>query len=432
MIGYLGLGSNVGDRRGQLQAAVDALRGRGVRALASSSTYETEPVGEILDQPDFLNACLRIETELRPVALLDACKGVERELGRATKGPRDGPRAIDVDVLLLGDVELRSERLSLPHEQVLARRFVLIPLLELDIELRTPAGASLADALAVLPVSEGVRRGGPPLAIASVASVSDHDSSGDPTEQPDRSGRRNAAEEARTLVSSVTVGHLATVGENGDPWCSLVVYGPTTRGDPVLLVSAMAEHGRNLLQDPRASLAINDPSAPGDPLDLPRITLAGRCVRPEGDRAEQAFDAHVAAVPGARLYAGWDDFTLWVLEVQRVRWVGGFAVMETIDGGAYGYAEPDPTAPGAAKAIDHLNTDHASGLLLIARELTGARGAVSAYCTGIDRYGIDLACTGAGQSAATRALFEQPLEKAADMRPATAALVERARAAQQD
>ena len=136
-----------------------------MRVLASSSTYDTDPVGEILDQPDFLNACLRVETVLEPEALLDACKAVERELGRAAGGPRHGPRPIDVDVLLLGDVELRTERLALPHAQVLARRFVLIPLLELDFELCTPAGERLSDALAALPVTEGVRRAGPPLTI---------------------------------------------------------------------------------------------------------------------------------------------------------------------------------------------------------------------------------------------------------------------------
>jgi 2-amino-4-hydroxy-6-hydroxymethyldihydropteridine diphosphokinase len=164
VIGHLGLGSNVGDRRANLQAAVDALGGHGVRVLASSSTYDTDPVGEILDQPSFLNACLRVDTELGPEELLDACKAVERELGRHP-GPRHGPRPIDVDLLLLGDVEYASERLRLPHEQVLARRFVLIPLLELDFGLRTPGGASLADALAVLPVDEGVRRAGPPLRV---------------------------------------------------------------------------------------------------------------------------------------------------------------------------------------------------------------------------------------------------------------------------
>jgi 2-amino-4-hydroxy-6-hydroxymethyldihydropteridine diphosphokinase len=167
-VGYLGLGSNVGDRRGNLQAATDLLGEHGVTVLASSSTYDTDPVGEILDQPSFLNACLRVDTDLEPEPLLDACKAVERDLGRAQPGEgyvRHGPRPIDVDLLLLGDREYASDRLRLPHEQVLARRFVLIPLLELDFDLETPDGRRLSDALAELPVEEGVRREGPPLAI---------------------------------------------------------------------------------------------------------------------------------------------------------------------------------------------------------------------------------------------------------------------------
>jgi 2-amino-4-hydroxy-6-hydroxymethyldihydropteridine diphosphokinase len=166
VIGYLGLGSNVGDRRANLQRAVELLRDRGVEALASSSTYDTEPVGEVLDQPDFLNACIRVETALGPEDLLDACKDVEHQLGRDLEGGiRHGPRPIDVDLLLLGDTEYASQRLKLPHDQVLARRFVLIPLLELDMDLAVPSGGRLADALAALPVDEGVRREGPPLAV---------------------------------------------------------------------------------------------------------------------------------------------------------------------------------------------------------------------------------------------------------------------------
>ncbi len=164
-VGYLGLGSNVGDRRANLQAAVDALPAHGVRVLASSATYDTDPVGEILDQPSFLNACLRIETGLDPEGLLDACKAVERELGRPEQYVRHSPRAIDVDLLLLGDRAYRSQRLTLPHAQVLTRRFVLVPLLELDFSLRTPSGDALADALATLPVEEGVRRVGDPLDV---------------------------------------------------------------------------------------------------------------------------------------------------------------------------------------------------------------------------------------------------------------------------
>ena len=162
-IGYLGLGSNIGDTRAHLAAAIAALPEHAVRVLACSSLYETEPVGLVTDQADFLNACLRVETELGPEELLDACKAVEREVGRAAGGPRHGPRVIDVDVLLLDDLEYSSERLTLPHAETASRRFVLVPLLELDPELTLPSGRRLADALAELPEGQAVRRVAPPL-----------------------------------------------------------------------------------------------------------------------------------------------------------------------------------------------------------------------------------------------------------------------------
>ena len=167
--GYLGLGSNVGDRRAHLQAAVDSLGPEGVRVVASSSVYETEPVGEVLDQSEFLNAVLAVETDLDPEALLDACKAVERERGRVLAGEpgyvRHGPRPLDVDLLLLGDGEHRSARLTLPHAQVTARRFVLVPLLELAPDLVVPGRGRAADALAALE-GEAVRVAGPPLRVA--------------------------------------------------------------------------------------------------------------------------------------------------------------------------------------------------------------------------------------------------------------------------
>ena len=144
--GYLGLGSNVGDRLGHLRAARAALPRHGVEVIAASSVYETEPQGELPDQPDFLNACVHVRTRLGPEQLLDACKAVERELGR-TEGPRHGPRPIDVDVLLLGGIEHRSPRLVLPHPDLGRRRFVLVPLMELDPALALPDGTRLADLL---------------------------------------------------------------------------------------------------------------------------------------------------------------------------------------------------------------------------------------------------------------------------------------------
>jgi 2-amino-4-hydroxy-6-hydroxymethyldihydropteridine diphosphokinase len=131
-----------------------------VEVEAISSTYVTEPVGEVLDQPDFLNAAIRIRTELEPEALLDACKAVEAERGRALDAPRHSPRPLDVDLLLLGDLELRTERLTLPHPEVTSRRFVLAPLLELDPDLTLPDGTRLTDALASLGEGQRVEQRG--------------------------------------------------------------------------------------------------------------------------------------------------------------------------------------------------------------------------------------------------------------------------------
>jgi 2-amino-4-hydroxy-6-hydroxymethyldihydropteridine diphosphokinase len=160
-VGYLGLGSNVGDRESQLRGAIEDLREHGVEVEAVSSLYETEPVGEILDQPDFLNAAVRIRTSLEPEQLLDVCKVIEAEHGRALGGPRHGPRPIDIDLLLLGDIAMGTDRLTLPHPEVTSRRFVLLPLLELDPELRLPDGTKLRAALENLGVGQRAERVGP-------------------------------------------------------------------------------------------------------------------------------------------------------------------------------------------------------------------------------------------------------------------------------
>ena len=160
MRGFLGLGSNEGDSRAALRAARDALGGHRVRVTAASSVYVTEPQGEVRDQADFLNASLEIDTELVPEELLAAAKTVEAQLGRDPGGPRHGPRPIDVDVLLLGDLEHRSDRLVLPHRDIAARRFVLEPLLELDPALRLPDGTPLGPLLEGV-AGQRVQRDGP-------------------------------------------------------------------------------------------------------------------------------------------------------------------------------------------------------------------------------------------------------------------------------
>jgi 2-amino-4-hydroxy-6-hydroxymethyldihydropteridine diphosphokinase len=168
-IGYLGLGSNVGDRRAYLQAAVEDLWAHRVTVLASSSVYETEPVGEVTDQPEFLNVCVEIETELGPEPLLAACQAVESALGRTLSGEsgyvRHGPRPIDVDILLLGERRHRSDGLRIPHPELTERRFVLVPLLEIAPRIEIPGAGPAAKALAALGDGQQVRRAGAPLDV---------------------------------------------------------------------------------------------------------------------------------------------------------------------------------------------------------------------------------------------------------------------------
>lgn len=162
---YLGLGSNLGERLDTLQQAVDLLAGEpGVRPGASSRVWETVPVGGP-PQHDFLNVVLRLETDLTPFALLDVCQGVERALGRERE-VRWGPRTIDIDLLLIGDQQLNVPLLTVPHPRMTSRAFVLLPLLELDPDIRMPDGTRLVDIRLGPDATGGARPFAPPLAIA--------------------------------------------------------------------------------------------------------------------------------------------------------------------------------------------------------------------------------------------------------------------------
>lgn len=160
-VGYLSLGSNVGDRRANLCAAISELEERGVVVGSASSIYETEPVGEITDQPDFYNACVQVQTDLGPEQLLAVCKGVESSVGRDPNTKRHGPRLIDIDLLWLDDQTYHSDRLTLPHPGVSKRRFVLIPLQELDSEIQVPGLGTITDLLNRLARDDRVSKVGP-------------------------------------------------------------------------------------------------------------------------------------------------------------------------------------------------------------------------------------------------------------------------------
>lgn len=240
------------------------------------------------------------------------------------------------------------------------------------------------------------------------------------------STRPSAAEEARTLAGSTNIGTLASLTTDGDPWASFITYG-LLGGSPVLCVSHMAEHGRNLAGDPRASIAIVTPDAEADPLASARITLAGRVERPSGDEFEAAREAHLAGVPAAKYYVDFSDFSLWVLRVQRVRWVGGYGRMDSATADAYNAAAPDPVTPVAADAITHLNDDHGDSLIAMAQSLGGFPDTADATCTGADRYGLDLRVSTPRGIAYTRVGYAAPIKSIGELRSATVELARRAR-----
>lgn len=238
--------------------------------------------------------------------------------------------------------------------------------------------------------------------------------------------RRSVAEEARTLVASTNQGTLATLTIDGDPWASFVTYGTLDDGSPVLCVSRLAEHGRNLDADARASLAIVQPDPPADPLASARVTLAGVARRPQGATLAAAREAHLAGVPAARYYIDYADFSVWILDVTRVRWVGGYGRMDSADAESYAAAAPDPVASVAPGAVAHLNADHADALLTMAQALGGYPDATSATCTTADRFGLDLSVVTPRGRARTRIGYDQPLRAANELREATVKLARRA------
>lgn len=156
VVAYIGLGSNLADPAGQVRQAMAELDGLPEsKLLARSPLYRTAPVGPA-DQPDYINAVVRLETRLSPLGLLAALQAIERTHGRQRDGTRWGPRTLDLDILLYGDERLREPGLQIPHPEMGNRAFVLVPLADVaPVALRVPGVGTLADLLERCP-REGI------------------------------------------------------------------------------------------------------------------------------------------------------------------------------------------------------------------------------------------------------------------------------------
>ena len=241
--------------------------------------------------------------------------------------------------------------------------------------------------------------------------------------------RPSDAELARTLVAATTTAMLAThsVERPGFPFGSVVTYAADPGGHPVMWLSDLAEHSRNLAADPRASLLVAD-ERPGDPLAHARATLVGEVRVLHGADRDTAAEVYRAAHPGSYVQ-DFHDFRMYRLDVDAVRFVGGFARMSWVDAPGYAAAEPDPLRPFAEGVVAHMNDDHADALVTVCRVFGEHPGTESARMTGVDRYGFDIAARDAeGARVGVRIGFDEPVATPDEVRRAMIALLRRARA----
>ena len=241
------------------------------------------------------------------------------------------------------------------------------------------------------------------------------------------------AERTRTLVAGQTRGALATLAVDppGTPFGSVVTYGLDDRGRPVSFVSTLAEHTRNLLADPRASLlVVEDVPEGADPLAAGRVTLLGRMEQVEdGAEVEAAKAGYLGANPQA-FYVAYGDFLCVRLEVLSVRYVGGFGRMSWVAAEDYAAAEPDPLAPHAAGIVGHMNADHAGAIVELCHACAGRTDVTAARMTAVDRYGFEVVAdvTGPRQQAAFRVGFRSPQSTPESVRKELVGMLHAARA----
>jgi putative heme iron utilization protein len=238
------------------------------------------------------------------------------------------------------------------------------------------------------------------------------------------------AERARTLAAAIATGTLCTIALEppGYPYGSFVTVA-FDGGDPVFLISALAEHTHNLERDPRASLLVAEGGA-DDPLANGRVTMLGECRRIGTDDSadlQHAREAFLAVHPNARYYADFRDFAFWKLRVAAVRYIGGYGRMSWVPTAEWHAAEPDPLGPSATGIIEHMNADHADALVLYCTAFSKARDISSATMTGIDRYGFEISARTAEGPRPVRLAFPRPVGTVEEARAALIALLNDAR-----
>ena len=239
------------------------------------------------------------------------------------------------------------------------------------------------------------------------------------------------AERCRTLVASASRGALSTLAADpsGYPYGSVATYGLDDRGNPLFFVSLMAEHTQNAIRDPRASLLVSEPVPDGaDPLASGRATLMGLLSTVVDADRPTARERYLEANPAAAYYIDFGDFSFYRLDVESIRYVGGYGRMSWVDVAQYAAAEPDPLAGSSAGIIEHMNADHAEAQVLFCRHLLERPDTTAASMAAVDRYGFEMIAVSPAGRAAVRLGFPEECTTDDKVRRAMVDLVGTARA----
>ncbi|WPZ36291.1 DUF2470 domain-containing protein [Thalassobaculum sp. OXR-137] len=238
------------------------------------------------------------------------------------------------------------------------------------------------------------------------------------------------ARPVRDLLRSCDRAVLATLQRDGSdaptgwPYASLVMMAVDQDASPILLISTLADHTRNLLADPRASLLVDGTAGLDEPLTGARATVMGRLEKTDDPRHRARF---LARHPSAEMYAGFGDFSVWRMAVERAHIVAGFGRIHWVDGAAVLGDAPAALAEHGADVVGHMNQDHADAVALYAKVLLGLNGE-GWILTGVDAEGADLRCGGR----TARLPFDKPVHDAETARVELVRLVKRARARTSD
>jgi putative heme iron utilization protein len=208
----------------------------------------------------------------------------------------------------------------------------------------------------------------------------------------------------------------------------MMPYAADQQGRPVFLISSMAMHTQNVLQDPRASLLITQPDVSGDPLGAARVTLLGSA---SDVPAAEVRDLYLSRYENAKFWQDYTDFAYYRLEVSGVYFIGGFGVMGWISAEDYGNARPDPLAEAAPGIVRHMNADHAEALKLIARFYAG-EVAEEATMTAVDRLGFHLRLQSGERVHGRRVAFLREVSTSDEARSVLVEMVRQARSSEPD